>query len=74
MMKKKLLLWAILAGLMLSLVGCGGAGAGSGSQPPSQGAASSEDSDQAAADEVAALIDAIYVQQWTEDTLSLIHI
>lgn len=68
MMKKKLLLWAILAGLMLSLVGCGGAGAGSGSQPPSQGAASSEDSDQAAADEVAALIDAIYVQQWTEDT------
>lgn len=40
----------------------------SGSQPVSQGAASSEDSDQAAADEVAALIDAIYVQQWTEDT------
>lgn len=28
----------------------------------------SEDADQAAADEVAALIDAIYVQEWTEDT------
>ena len=68
MMKKKLLLWALLAALMLSLAGCGGAGAGSGSQPASQGAASSEDSDQAAADEVAALIDAIYVQQWTQDT------
>lgn len=48
MMKKKLLLWALLAALLLSLAGCGGAGAGSGSQPVSQGAASSEDSDQAA--------------------------
>lgn len=69
-MKKKLLLWALLAALLLSLAGCGGAGAGSGSgsQPASQGAASSEDPDQAAADEVAALIDAIYVQQWTQDT------
>lgn len=68
MMKKKLLLWALLAALLLSLASCGEAGADSGSQPASQGAASSEDSDQAAADEVAALIDAIYVQQWTEDT------
>ena len=30
--------------------------------------AEGEDADQAAADEVAALIDAIYVQEWTEDT------
>ena len=57
---------ALLAAL---LAGCGQtAPAGSGSAPASSAASGQTDPDQAAADQVAALIDAIYVQQRTDDT------
>ena len=57
---------ALLAAL---LAGCGQtAPAGSGSAPASSAASVQTDPDQAAADQVAALIDAIYVQQRTDDT------
>ena len=57
---------ALLAAL---LAGCGQtAPAGSGSASASSAASDQTDPDQAAADQVAALIDAIYVQQRTDDT------
>lgn len=57
---------ALLAAL---LAGCGQtAPAGSGSAPASSAASGQTDPDQAAADQAAALIDAIYVQQRTDDT------
>ena len=57
---------ALLAAL---LAGCGQtAPAGSGSAPASSAASGQTDPDQAAAYQVAALIDAIYVQQRTDDT------
>ena len=57
---------ALLAAL---LAGCGQtAPAGSGSASASSAASGQTDPDQAAADQVAALIDAIYVQQRTDDT------
>ena len=69
---KSLLALAVLAGLMLT--GCGspaGGGGAGGSAVPSGGTSSSGtavDPDQAAADHVAELIDAIYVQQRTGET------
>ena len=65
-MKKKLLttLMATVMTLALVLTGCSG-----GSKEDSvQTQVGEEDADQKAADEVAALIDAIYVQQRTEET------
>ena len=57
---------ALLAAL---LAGCGQtAPAGSASAPASSAASGQTDPDQAAADQAAALIDAIYVQQRTDDT------
>lgn len=57
---------ALLAAL---LAGCGQtAPAGSGPAPASSAASGQTDPDQAAADQAAALIDAIYVQQRTDDT------
>ena len=67
-MKKRLLLWVLAAAMVLTLVGCGGRETGDQVPPEAQSATTSQASDQAAADQVAALIDAIYVQQWTEDT------
>ena len=67
-MKKKItvMLLASMVGA-LCLAGCG---AENGTAPADNGAVTSEasDEDQAAADNVAALIDAIYVQERTEDT------
>lgn len=77
-MRKKiyaLLLAGVLA--LTSFAGCGSSSAGnassdsstsSDSEASSESEESSEDPDQAAADHVADLIDAIYVQDWTEDT------
>ncbi len=65
-MKKKLLttLMATVMTLALALTGCSG-----GSKEDSvQTQVSEEDADQKAADEVAALIDAIYVQKRTDET------
>ena len=57
---------ALLAAL---LAGCGQtAPAGSASAPASSAASGQTDPDQAAADQAAALIDAVYVQQRTDDT------
>ena len=67
------------AAMVFGRAACGGSGApadaDAGSEPVAaadaagdETAAADADADQAAADEVAALIDAIYVQEWTEDT------
>ena len=65
--------------MVFGLAACGNQGGGSDNAAPETEAAAPETEaaapetdavvdDQAAADEVAALIDAIYVQEWTEDT------
>lgn len=65
-MKKKLLS-LILAVSMAALI-FSGCGSTSDDEEPSTDAQAETVSDQEAADAVAALIDAIYVQEWTEDT------
>ena len=69
---KSLLALAVLAGLMLTGCGSPAGGGGAGGSAVSSGGTSSSgttvDPDQAAADHVAELIDAIYVQQRTEET------
>ena len=69
---KSLLALAVLAGLMLTGCGSPAGGGGAGGSVTSSGGTSSSgttvDPDQAAADRVAELIDAIYVQQRTEET------
>ena len=69
---KSLLALAVLAGLMLTGCGSPAGGGGAGGSAVSSGGTSSSgttvDPDQAAADRVAELIDAIYVQQRTEET------
>ena len=68
-MKKASALAAAIMLLSLVLTGCGASQPASSSQVTSSVPADNEvDSDQAAADNVAALIDAIYVQQRTDDT------
>lgn len=65
---KRRMLCAFMAATLLALTACGSTGAESVSQSAAQSDASAVSEDQAAADAVAELIDAIYVQQWTEDT------
>ncbi len=73
-MKKKLvMILAVAMSASLLFAGCGSDGDNTASSTESAGAelsaeAEEVDADQAAADAVAALIDAIYVQEWTEDT------
>jgi len=81
---KKILALVLTACLVLALAACSGGGSDTPAQSPSETPENSpspapseepsaepspeEPSDQELADEVAALIDAIYVQKWTEDT------
>ena len=68
-MKRTTALITSAALLTALLAGCGQtAPAGSASAPASSAASGQTDPDQAAADQAAALIDAIYVQQRTDDT------
>lgn len=61
-MKKRMLATMLVAMLAVSLVGCGS------STTDTTEDTTSVSADQEAADKVAELIDAIYVQDWTEDT------
>ena len=68
-MKKKLVAALLTAAMAMSLLAGCGSGDSKGSDADSKETAeSTEDSDQEAADKVADLIDAIYVQERTEDT------
>ena len=67
-MKKKLVAALLTAAMAMSLIaGCGSSDSKSDADSK-ETAESTEDSDQEAADKVADLIDAIYVQERTEDT------
>ena len=76
MKKKVVALLCVLSVSIAALAGCGGTAessaepAAESTEETSQEEAPAEEgkSDQEAADEVAALIDAIYVQEWTEQT------
>lgn len=63
-MKKKILATMLVAMLAFSVVGCKGTDKTADDSTESK----TVDADQEAADKVADLIDAIYVQDWTEDT------
>ncbi len=68
-MKRKLVVLltaAMVSGLIFA--GCGSAEETVSSDASAETEETAEDADQAAADEVAAMIDAIYVQEWTEET------
>ena len=68
-MKKKLVAALLTAAMAMSLLaGCGSSDSKSSDADSKETAESTEDSDQEAADKVADLIDAIYVQERTEDT------
>lgn len=69
-MKKKVVtaLFIGVAACSLALTGCSGGTSETGGNTVQTEESNEEDSDQAAADEVAALIDAIYVQTRTENT------
>jgi cobalamin biosynthesis Co2+ chelatase CbiK len=65
----KKILSILMAGVLVctALVGCGNSSSGQSSAATSSSSSSAE-ADKAAADKVAKLIDAIYVQKWTENT------
>ena len=68
-MKKKLVAALLTAAMAMSLLaGCGSSDSKGSDADSKETAESAEDSDQEAADKVADLIDAIYVQERTEDT------
>ena len=68
-MKKKLVAALLTAAMAMSLLaGCGSSDSKGSDADSKETAESTEDSDQEAADKVADLIDAIYVQERTEDT------
>ena len=68
-MKKKLVAALLTAAMAMSLLaGCGSSDSKGSDAGSKETAESTEDSDQEAADKVADLIDAIYVQERTEDT------
>ena len=69
-MKKKLvtILLAVSMVSTLAITGCSKSGESEATEEVTEEAKSSEDADQKAADEVAALIDAIYVQERTDET------
>ncbi len=69
-MKKKLvtILLAVSMVSTLAITGCSKSGESEATEEVTEEAESSEDADQKAADEVAALIDAIYVQERTDET------
>ena len=69
-MKKLIAVLCVAAMLCLMLAGCGGQTkpAEDNTSPAEDNTPAGSASDQEAADAVAALIDAIYVQTWTEDT------
>ncbi|MBQ1343876.1 MAG: sirohydrochlorin cobaltochelatase [Firmicutes bacterium] len=62
----KILLMVLALCMLVSLAAC--SAAPEESEEPAQEEQAAEPTDQELADEVAALIDAIYVQEWTEDT------
>ena len=63
----KILLMVLALCMLVSLAACSAAPEEE-SEEPAQEEQAAEPTDQELADEVAALIDAIYVQEWTEDT------
>lgn len=68
-MKRKLVVLltaAMVSGLVFA--GCGSTEETVSTDASAETEETAEDADQAAADEVAAMIDAIYVQEWTEET------
>ena len=68
-MKKKLIAALLTATMAMSLLaGCGSSDSKSSDTDSKESTESTEESDQEAADKVADLIDAIYVQERTEDT------